>query len=187
MKKLLLLNLLTMAVYSHPCIAQTIDNNAIPEGNAKLVVGKVDGKPETYVFPNDLTVGYNCIVHNNGESIPDRTTEIIFMRTFEKGGKQTDVSVNLHIEPNSIGNFPLDPDVLDKPLPSGSISIDFNNTEGPFLGQDPSKGTSGSITITQYPAAAGSYITGTFKAILNDENGNHYYVSGEFRVKRVNQ
>ena len=167
------------------CFAQKKSKGIPAGGHAKLIVEKAGEKPVTYNFPDALPAAYNCIVHNDGPSIPERYTEIIFIYTFDNGSKQTDVTVSLRIEPNGVGSFPLDPPMPDKPVPSGDINIQFNNTAGPSLMQSPSEGTGGSVTIDNFPKAVGGNITGTFKAKLVDGKGALYNVSGEFNIKRL--
>lgn len=187
MKKLFFLVNIALTTICQSGHSQNVRQDGSPDNHAKLVVQKAGEQPVTYIFTNEMGVDYNCIVRNEGTSLSERTTDFGFLSTFEKGGKDIDVNVNLNLAPNETGTFILSNNLPSEATSYSNISIEFNNTEGPFLGQDVSKGTNGSITITHFPKVSGDYIVGTFKARLLGDDNQMYQVSGEFKVQRIDQ
>lgn len=177
-----LLAAIALTVGVQQCRAQYKIPDMTPGGHGKLIVEKEGEKPVTYMFPDAFPAGFGCIKHDGSVEY----TEIRFTYTFDDGGvKKTDVDVQLRIEPNDAGTFKLNPPMPDKPVPSGNITVSIDHgTTRTTLMQDPSHGTSGYITINNYPNAVGGNITGAFAATLISEKGMLYKVSGEFNIKR---
>ncbi|HEY5367364.1 MAG TPA: hypothetical protein VIJ75_00105 [Hanamia sp.] len=174
--------LIAMLSYASTTQAQYI----APSGNASITVEKLNEKPKTYNYPDDFP---NTMF--NGEQIketPSGTlsyTDFGFTKSFDqykdKDGNAPIVSVQMRIEPSENGTFPLTTPNMDHPY--GTITIDLNTPAGPIL-QSAFDGSSGVITISDYPPVGG-FIVGTFKATLKDAAGNTYLANGKFRVKRL--
>jgi hypothetical protein len=177
-----LLAVISLTAGVQQCSAQIKVPDMTPGGHAKLTVEKEGEKPVIYTFPDALPADFGCIKRPGSVGY----TEIRFTYTFDNGnGKQTLVGVHLRVEPNNVGTFKLNPPMPDKPVPSANITVSIDDgTTRTALMQDPSHGTSGYITINNYPEAVGGNITGTFEATLISQKGALYKVSGEFNIKR---
>lgn len=165
------------------CSAQQLPDMS-SDGQAKLIIEKKGAKPITYNFPGEFPSGLKCVKHT-GATATENYTDIFLGHSFDNSdGTETLVTVKMRFWPNMVGGFKLSINGDQASEGHITINIDRGNSETILLDASPGKGTGGSISIENYPAAVGDKIKGTFYATLMNEKNELVHISGSFNIKR---
>jgi hypothetical protein len=174
---------LALALFFTPARAQS----PLDLGQVKLSIQPVNAASHNvfaggdYVFSAD-TGAPATFTNNNGEY-----TDISFAGDFSAAGKPINLACSIRMTPSVAGNFIVRiPGGNDAPR-NADVTITVNNGN-PGM-RSFTKGGQGQVVVTNYPAATGGFLSGTFAATLGDspnedEVKDLYRVTGSFRVKK---